>query len=315
MSKISIVVPCYNEEQSVPRFYDAILPVLDSLEMEWEILFVNDGSRDKTAEVLSALAARDERVKVYRFSRNFGQQAAILCGYEHGTGDCFMELDCDLQDPVSAIPEMVARWREGYEVVHGRRRRRRGETWFKKMTANLYYRFLARISETAMPRDTGDFKLLDRRAVRAIVSMPERHKYLRGAAAWVGFRQTFVDFDRDERVAGETKYTLKKMIRLASDGILSNSKWPLTLAMKGGIFLLIASLLAFIAMAVFSLVRTALPLTAWLFPTGTLLTSFLLLSHGMSNLYLARIYEEAKARPDYIVAETLNVPSAEQTEE
>ena len=307
MSKISIVVPCYNEEKTVESFYTAILPVLEKTGMDFEILYVNDGSRDDTFKLLKALAEKDERVKAISFSRNFGQQAAILCGYRHATGDCVMELDVDLQDPVELIPDMIAKWKEGYDVVHGRRIKRKGESAFKKLTAKLYYKFLDKISAVSIPRDTGDFKLYDRKVIEVITGMSEKNKYIRGLASWVGFKQTFVDFERKERSAGETKYTLKKMVALAKTGVLSNSNWPLTLSFKAGLFSIVASLICFLTFIVLACCKIFLPLTAWLFPTITLFGGGLAIFNAITNLYIEKINGEVQNRPEYIVAEKINL--------
>lgn len=309
MKKLSVVVPCYNEEATVEAFYNAAVPVFETMRegrYAFEIIFVNDGSRDRTGELLAALAAKDKRVKVLTFSRNFGQQAAILCGFRHCTGDCAVELDVDLQDPVEVVEKMLAKWEEGYDVVHGRRLARKGESVFKKVTAKAYYKFLHGITGIGIPCNTGDFKLLDRRVVDVICALPEHGKYLRGLESWVGFKQTFVDFDRNERVAGETKYTLKKMIRLAQNGIVSNSSWPLTLSFKCGIILGVLSLACFITFIVLVCCGIALPFAAWLFPALALCTSMLCIFNAVSNLYLSKVYEEVKNRPEYIVAEKIN---------
>ena len=309
MKKLSVIVPCYNEEAVLPAFYEKAVPVLEKLRggtYDFELIFVNDGSCDRTAEILAGFAARDKRIKVLTFSRNFGQQAAILCGFRHASGNCAVELDADLQDPVEVIEEMLIKWEEGYDVIHGRRRSRKGESAFKKATAKWYYKFLHGITGIGIPRNTGDFKLLDRKVLDVICSLPEHGKYLRGLESWVGFKQTFVDFDRNERAAGETKYTLKKMIRLAQSGIVSNSAWPLTLSFKCGMFLGAASLLCFIAFIVLVCCGISLPFAAWLFPAIALCTSALCIFNSLTNLYVSRVYDEVKNRPEYIVSEKLN---------
>lgn len=305
--KISVVVPCYNEEATVERFYDACLPVLKDMNVDYEIIFVNDGSRDKTRERLAELSEKDFNVKVVNFSRNFGQQPAILCGFRYSTGDCVVELDCDLQDPVELIPKMYEKFLEGFDVVHGRRIKRKGESFFKKATAAVYYKFLAKISTAKIPRDTGDFKLLSRRVVDLVCSMPEHQKYLRGLESWVGFKQTFVDFERKERVAGETHYTLKKMINLAKAGILANSSYPLSLSMKLGVLGGVLSLLGFITLIILSIAGVYFETVLWLIPSLTLLFSISYIFNGLTNLYIANIYEEVKNRPEYIVEETKNL--------
>lgn len=305
--KISVVVPCYNEQETVEKFYEAVTPVLKGLQIDYEIIFVNDGSKDNTKQKLAELAEKDFNVKAINFSKNFGQQPAILCGFRYSTGDCVVELDCDLQDPVEVIPKMYEKFLEGYDVVHGRRLKRKGETIFKKATAAMYYKFLTKISTAKIPRDTGDFKLLSRRVVDLVCNMPEHQKYLRGLESWVGFKQTFVDFERKERVAGETHYTLKKMINLAKAGILSNSNYPLSLSMKFGIFGSILSVLGFITLIILAIVNVSFDSVLWLLPTFAFFFSLSYIFNGLSNLYIANIYEEAKNRPEYIVEETHNL--------
>ena len=313
--KISVVVPCYNEELTVDNFYETCVPVLEKSGYDFEIIYVNDGSSDLTAQKLSVLAEKDKRVKVASFSRNFGQQAAIICGFELASGDAVLEADCDLQDPPELFLKLIEKWEEGYEVVHGRRASRNGESFFKKKTASVYYKLLAKISDVPVPRNTGDFKLYDRKALNALLKMPERDKYIRGLASWVGFKQTFVDYDRPERVAGETKYTLKKMIRLAKSGVLSNSDYPLTLSFKLGVFGVIGSLIAFIVMIILAACGEYIPLTGWLFPTVILLFSGGYVFNGITNAYIARMYREVKGRPDYILDYTLNVENEDNTVE
>ncbi|MBQ7408122.1 MAG: glycosyltransferase family 2 protein [Clostridia bacterium] len=304
---LSIIVPCYNEEQTVENFYKTACSVLEKTGYGIEIIFVNDGSADKTQDILNKLADSDKRVKVINFSRNFGQQAAILCGFEHAKGDAVIEADCDLQDPIDVVLQMLEKWEQGYEVVHGRRIKRQGESLFKKATAAIYYKLLNKITKVPVPRNTGDFKLYDRKAINAVISMPERDKYLRGLASWVGFKQTFVDFERKERIAGETKYTLKKMINLAKSGIISNSDAPLYLSVILGVVCTILCLACFITFIVLTCCDVKLPLTAWLFPSVAIMFSINYLFNGISNVYLARVYDEVKNRPDYIIDTTRNV--------
>lgn len=304
---ISIVVPCYNEELTVEKFYTEAVRVFKDHRHDFEFIFVNDGSKDQTFEIIKRLAQADSRVKGLSFSRNFGHQSAIICGYEHAKGDAIVELDCDLQDPLEVVLQMIDKWEEGYQVVHGRRIKRKGESVFKKVTASVYYSLLAKITKHPVPRNTGDFKLYDRVALNAILALPEREKYIRGLASWVGFKQAFVDFERQERFAGETKYTLKKMINLAKSGIISNSDAPLYLSLLMGIAVCILSLICFIVFIVLAICNIALPLIAWLFPSLTLLFSGSWIFNAISNVYLARVYDGVKNRPDYILSEKVNI--------
>ena len=304
---ISIVVPCYNEELTVEKFYTEAVRVFDGHRHDFEFIFVNDGSKDATLDIIKSLAQKDNRVKGLSFSRNFGHQSAIICGYEHAKGDAIVELDCDLQDPLEVVLQMIDKWEEGYQVVHGRRIKRKGESIFKKVTASVYYSLLAKITKHPVPRNTGDFKLYDRVAMNAILALPEREKYIRGLASWVGFKQAFVDFERQERFAGETKYTLKKMINLAKSGIISNSDAPLYLSLIFGVSFCLLSLLCFITFIVLAICKINLPAVIWLFPTLTLLFSGSWVFNAISNIYLARVYDGVKNRPDYILSEKVNV--------
>lgn len=308
MSKYSIIVPAYNEEKSLQLFYDAVTPLFDSLGEEYEMIFVNDGSTDETKNILDALADKDARVKVCHFSRNFGQQAALLCGLEKANGDAVIAMDADLQDPPEVALEMIAKWKEGYDVVHGKRRKRRGESAFKKATASIFYGFTRKITGLNLPQNVGDFKLYSRKVVDAILSMGEHDRLLRAQTTWVGFKQAFVEFDRPQRVAGETHYTLKKMVRLAQAGILPNTEYTLTFPIKLGILLGVASLACFITFIVLSCLGIAFGgLTAWLFPTLGALTAVILVCQGVANMHTAMIYKEVQNRPKYIVAESKNL--------
>ena len=303
-AKYSIVVPAYNEQEVLKLFYTTITKYMNTLKEDYEIIFVNDGSKDNTYLILKELASKDKKVKSVNFSRNFGQQAAELAGLKYATGDAVIIMDCDLQDPPEVALKMIEKWKEGYEVVHGKRKKRKGETIFKKLTAHVYYRFLRRITGMDIPTDTGEFKLYDSKVVDAILSLPEHNRYLRGLATWVGFRQTSISFDRS---VGVTKWTLKKMIKLAEDGILANSVYPLLLAIKCGLFLLCGSLITFVTFIILAILNINLGLVAWLFPTVTLLAGIILIMQRFSNSYIGRIYDEVKGRPNYIVSETFNI--------
>lgn len=308
MSKYSIVVPAYNEEATLRLFYEATVPAFETLNEEFEIIFVNDGSTDGTQEILAGLAKKDGRVKVCRFSRNFGQQAALFCGLQTATGDAVIAMDADLQDSPKTALEMIEKWKEGYEIVHGKRRTRKGESAFKKRTADAFYKLASKITGLNIPQNVGDFKLYDRKVVNAILAMPEHDRLLRAQTAWVGFKQTFVEFDRPERIAGKSHYTLKKMVKLAQSGILPNTEAGLTLPIKLGIFLALAStacLITFIVLACLGINFGGL--TAWLFPTIGIASSLTLICQGRANLHTAMIYREVQNRPKYIVAEKLNL--------
>ncbi len=305
-AKYSIVVPCFNEEETIPAFYEAIIPVMDKTKEKYEVIFVNDGSKDATAEILRNIATKDKRVKVINFSRNFGQQAAILAGFKAAEGEAVVDIDVDLQDPVEAILLMIEKWKEGYDVVHGKRLLRKGETFFKKKTSDIYTNFFEKITGLKIPKHCGDFKLFDRKVINVLVDMKERDRFLRGMTEWVGFKQTFVEFERKERVAGKTKYNFKKLMKLATNGIVSNSSYPLSLSMKCGAFCGVLSCLTFITFIVLACCKIVLPLTAWMFPTVVLLFSTTWFLHGLSNIYVGRIYSEVQDRPKYIIRDKIN---------
>lgn len=304
--KYSIIVPVFNEEETIPLFYERIIPVMDKTNEPYEIIFVNDGSKDNTYNELMKLTNKDKKIKVIDLSRNFGQQAALLCGFKESKGEAIIDIDVDLQDRPEAILEMIEKWKEGYEVVHARRSVREGESFFKKFTSTVYTKFIAKITGLNIPEKVGDFKLFDRKVIDTICSLPEHNRFLRGITSWVGYKQAFVEFDRDKRAAGETKYTVKKLVKLAKDGIVANSDYPLTLSLKHGVFLSVLSILCFLTFIILEILKISLPLTAWVFPCLTLLTSIILIHTGLTNLYVSRIYEEVKGRPNYIIREKTN---------
>ncbi len=305
--RYSIIVPAYNEEKTLQIFYDRVMPIFQSLQEEFEMIFVNDGSRDKTNEVLHLFAAQDKRVKVCTFSRNFGQQAALLCGLEMASWEAVIAMDADLQDPPEVALQMIEKWKEGYDIVHGKRKKRKGETVFKKATASLFYKFTRKITGMELQRDSGDFKLYDRKVVDVLLSMNEHDRLLRAQTAWVGYKQTCVEFDRPERVAGETHYTVKKMIKLAESGIFPNTDYTLTFPLKLGVLLGICSVLCFAVFIVLACLKVAFGgLTAWLFPSIGLAVAVVLTCQGLANMHVAMIYKEVQNRPKYIVSEKIN---------
>ena len=306
-AKYSIVVPVFNEQEAIPLFYKAVVPVMDKLNEPYELIFVNDGSRDNTLNVLKELAEKDTRVKVVNFSRNFGQQAAIYAGFENAQVDAIVDIDVDLQDPVEAIPLMIEKWKQGYDVVHGKRSKRKGESFFKKITSKMYLRFLKKISCLNIPANVGEFKLFDRKVIDTMLAMPEHDRYIRGVTAWVGFKQTEVEFVRNERSVGETKYSVKKLFKLAGRSVISMTTWPLSLSMKTGLFGGFLSFVCYLVFIILACCKIVLPLSAWLFPTITICASTMLVFNGISNIYLRRTYEEVQNRPRYIIAEKINI--------
>jgi dolichol-phosphate mannosyltransferase len=304
--KYSIIVPVFNEEKTVNTFYNTIIPVMEQLKEEFEIVYINDGSRDNTEKLLIEIAKKDVRVKVINFSRNFGQQAALLCGFKNASGQAVIDIDVDLQDPPEVIPKMIEKWKEGYDVVHGKRKKRKGETIFKKLTAFIYSRIIRKLTDMDIPKDTGDFKLFDRKVIDTIISLPEHNRFLRGITTWVGFKQTFVEFERKARIEGETKYTFKSLLKLATNGIVANSNYPLTLSLKMGVLGAILSILTFATFIILVFFNIYLPIIAYLFPTIAFFSSMTCVFNGLSNVYLARIYDEVKNRPVYIEKNKIN---------
>lgn len=309
-SSLSVVVPCYNEELVIVETHRRLVAVLERLAKpaQFEIIYVDDGSRDETAQQLQKLQSADERVRVIRLSRNFGHQIAVTAGLEYSTGAAVVVIDADLQDPPEVILEMVERWREGFHVAYGQRIERAGETRFKLWTAKLFYRLLNRLSGVEMPLDAGDFRLMDRRVVESLLAMQECDRFLRGMVSWVGFRQTPVPYTRAPRFAGTSKYPLWKMLRFATDGVLSFSFTPLRLATWTG-FTALAFAFAGILYAV--VLRFFFDQSHWVRGWASLFVAVLfmggvqLISLGIIGEYIGRIYGEVKQRPLYFVRERL----------
>lgn len=309
MKKISLVIPMYYEELVAKECYSRVTDVLTKIEnYEYEIIFINDGSKDKTQEILEEIAKTDENVKVISFSRNFGHQAAVTAGLKEVTGDAIIILDADLQDPPELIPEMLKHWEQGYEVIYGKRKNRKGESIFKLLSAKMFYKTLNALSDVEIPKDTGDFRLVDRKVVDVVNSMPEHHRFLRGLFSWVGFKQIPFEYERQERVAGKTKYPLKKMLHLASDGIISFSSKPLRLVGGLGFVTIILS----ICILIYALISFAFNLNnlmpGWtsIMVTITLFSGVQLISIWVIAEYIGRIYDETKQRPQYIINKKIN---------
>lgn len=310
MKKISIVVPMYYEEAVAEECYKRLKKVLENIKnYEYEIIFINDGSKDKTLPILIKIAEEDKNVKIISFARNFGHQCAVTAGLQYVTGDAIVIIDADLQDPPELIPDMLKLWEDGNEVIYGKRKSREGESKFKLLTASMFYRTLNALSDVEIPKDTGDFRLVDRKVVDVINSLPEHNKFLRGLFSWVGFKQTPFEYERKERFAGKTKYPLKKMLKLAKDGIFSFSTKPLKIVGAMGIISIIISILILIY-AILSYAFNWNNLTAgWtsLMVTMTFLGGMILVSLWMIGEYIGRIYDETKRRPQYIIEKTYNV--------
>jgi len=309
----SIVVPVFNERESLPELYRRVKETMQSTGETWELIFIDDGSRDGSTEIMRDLGKQDARVRPIIFARNFGHQIAITAGLDYSKGRAVVVMDSDLQDPPEVILELIAKWREGYQVAYAVRAEREGETWFKKTTASLFYRIIYRITDVKIPLDTGDFRLMDRQVVDVLKQMRERHRFPRGMVAWVGFRQAPVPYRRAARFAGETKYPFKKMFKLALDAVTSFSYFPLQMATYIGFIAAGVSIIAIpvvIVMRVFghqAFLGQASTLLAVLFLGGVQLICV-----GVLGEYIGRIYDEVKGRPLYIVSEAPQDSNSDQ---
>lgn len=311
---VTILAPVFNEEPVLPELYRRVKTVMDGTPYSWELLLVNDGSRDYSAEVIKELHEQDNRVKGISFSRNFGFQVAVSAGLDYARGQAVILADADLQDPPEVFPRMIEKWQEGYDVVYGVRSSREGESWFKILTAKLFYRLIYRITDVEIPLDTGDFRLMDRRVVNAVRRMPERNRFLRGMVPWIGFRQTGIPYERRARFAGESKFSsVRQMLPFAIDAITSFSYLPLQLATYMGFGLAAASLIAIIVVVALRLFGPSSPLLGQ--ATTLVVVLFLggvqLISLGIIGEYLGRIYDEVKGRPLYVIDEVWGYNGAE----
>jgi len=305
MPKYSLIIPIYNEEETIPELYRRVSDVMDSLDDSVELILINDGSRDRSLNLMRELQERDARVCYISFARNFGHQAAVTAGLNFARGQVIVVLDADLQDPPELIPKMIESWQAGYHVVYAQRTKRKKESWFKRLTAYVFYRLLRRLADVDIPADTGDFCLMDRQVVDVLNSMPERNRYIRGLRAWIGFRQTAVKFERDPRFAGEVKYTFKKSLALAINSLVSFSKIPLRLSTYLGLFSALIALLMALLVLYWRLQQPDSPVTglATILIAVFFLGSVQLIGIGILGEYIGRIYEEVKGRPAYTIAE------------
>lgn len=302
---LSLIVPMYNEAQSIDLFMQRVLPVLHSLTENWEIICVDDGSRDHTLACLKALSAQDARIRYVSFSRNFGKEAALTAGLDKARGQAVIPIDADLQDPPELIPEMVALWRQGYKVVYATRRSRHQDSWFKRSSAGAYYRLLSKIAPFRVPENTGDYRLMDACVVEVIRQLPERTRFMKGLFAWAGFTSTPVYFDRPKRVAGDAKFSLRMLWRHAKDGIFSFTTAPLRISTYLGALI---SLFSF-SYAAYLILRTLvhgveLPGYASIMTVVLCMGGIQLLSLGIIGEYIGRTYLEAKKRPIYLIEES-----------
>ena len=310
MKKISVIIPMYYEEEVAEKCYEKMTEVLQRIaNYEYEIICVNDGSQDRTLEILEEIAKKDKKVKIISFSRNFGHQCAVTAGLKEVTGDVAVIIDADLQDPPELIPEMLKCWEDGNEVVYGKRKTRAGESKFKLMTAKMFYKTLNALSDVEIPKDTGDFRLVDRKIVDQMNQLPEHNKFLRGLWGWLGYKQYAFEYERQERYAGKTKYPLKKMLKLAQDGIIGFSTKPLKIVgVLGGISIVLSLIVLIYSLIVYIFNLGDIEkgwtsiMVAVTFFAGVQLVSLWIISE-----YIGRIYDESKNRPQYIVDKKINI--------
>ncbi|WP_283153703.1 glycosyltransferase family 2 protein [Guptibacillus hwajinpoensis] len=303
-TRYSIIIPMYNEEEVIVEAYRRLKKVMNEIGEPYELIFVNDGSQDRSLEIVKDYSEWDKKVKVIDLSRNFGHQIAITAGMDYASGDAVVVIDADLQDPPELIKQMIHKWKEGYEVVYAKRTKRKGETFFKRVTASLFYRTLRSLTDVDIPVDTGDFRLIDRKVCDQMNQLHEKNRFVRGLVSWVGFKQTAVEYERDERLYGESKYPLKKMLKLSLDGITSFSYKPLKLATYAGVLLSITGFL-YMVLVIYQKLFTESTVMGWssLIVIQLIFFGFVLMILGVMGEYIGRIYEEAKDRPVYIVRE------------
>ncbi len=304
MSKISFVVPVYNEEKELEKFYELLQNTTQTIDMEYEVVFVDDGSKDNSSNILKQFATDNEKIKVITLSRNFGQQSALICGFKQATGDCVVELDVKLDLPFEIIPKMIEKWQSGSEVVHTQNKKKGNA--FTRFFKRIYLKFLHWVAKIDIPLDTDEFKLYDKKVVKEICALTEQDKYVMAITSWVGFKQSTVEYATKVK-SKSGKNIFRKAMGVASAGIIGNSTWPLCLAFWFGTLLSIASTIVMTIFTTCAMFKIYFPLTAWLFPTIGTLFSFLFMIQSFSNTYLGRIYNEVKGRPDYIISSTINI--------
>jgi len=309
MSKmlVSVIIPVYNEEGNIQILNERLLAVLNKLDEDYQLVYVNDGSMDRSLDLLHALAERDRRVKIINLSRNFGHQLAVTAGLDHCEGDCAVIIDADLQDPPELILELIKKWKEGFQVVYAQRIKRKGESFLKVFTAKVFYRLLKKLANVDIPLDTGDFRLIDRKVLDSLKAMPERNRFIRGMISWIGFRQTSVQYVREKRLSGATNYPLFKMFKFALTGLTSFSLVPLQLASYFGFLVSGFSFLAglYTIFLKFFTVRT-IPGWTSLMIVLLFLGGIQLITLGIIGEYIGRISDEVKQRPPYIIQDKIN---------
>jgi dolichol-phosphate mannosyltransferase len=311
--KYSFIIPIYNEEDTIPELYRRMCLVMDQMDGLVELILINDGSRDRSLVLIRNLHEQDTRVCYLNFARNFGHQIAVTAGLNFSRGQVVVVLDADLQDPPELIPAMVEAWRQGYDVVYAQRTHRRQESWFKRLTAYVFYRILKRLADVDIPADTGDFCLMDRRIVNVLNAIPESNRYIRGLRSWIGFRQTAIPFERDPRFAGEVKYTFRKSLGLAVNGLVSFSKVPLRISTYVGLCAALVALAMIALLIYWRVFYPHSPLTGYTIIAAAIffLGAVQLFSIGILGEYIGRIYEEVKNRPLYTLAEVAGFADAD----
>lgn len=312
----SVIVPVFNEEEVILTTYRRLKEVLDQLKESYELLFVNDGSRDQTADIITGIAKLDPQVQLINFSRNFGHQIAITAGMDMAAGQAIIVIDADLQDPPELILDMIQKWKDGYEVVYAQRMNRQGESWFKRATASGFYRILRTLTDVDIPVDTGDFRLIDRKVCDQMMLLKEKNRFVRGLVSWVGFRQASVTYSRSERYAGTSKYPLRKMLKLAWDGVTTFSEKPLKLATYLG-FILSSFSFIYLFVAVYQRLILEQTVTGWasIVAISLFFNGVILMILGIIGEYIGRIYEEAKGRPLYIVESRIGMAAYRKKDE
>ncbi len=304
MTEFSVIIPLLNEQEVIPSTYLKLKEIMDGLKSPYELIFINDGSTDRSASIIKEIAGRDAKIKLLSFSRNFGQEAAFSAGLEFASGRAVIFIDADLQDPPEVIPKMIEKWKQGYEIVYGRRLKREGESFFKRWSSDLFYRFLKRMSDHDIPVDVGYFRLIDRKVCEVIKGLREKSRFLRGLISWTGFRQASVDYVRVKRKAGDTKYPLGRMIELSLAAVTSFSYKPLRIATWLGFILSIMSFI-YLLVVLFEKIFTSSTVSGWtsIIAINLFFNGVVLIILGIIGEYIGRIYEEAKDRPLYIIAD------------
>ena len=310
MKKISVIIPMYQEELVIKECYKRIINVLTNIkDYDYEIICIDDGSKDNTFEILREIALNDDKVKVISFTRNFGQQAAVIAGLQTVDGDCAIIIDADLQDPPELIPDMLNLWEKGNKIIYGKRKKRKGESIFKIVSAKVFYKILNKLADVDIPNDTGDFRLVDKEAINMINSMPEHNKFLRGLWSWTGYKQIPFEYEREKRFAGKTKYPFRKMIKLAQDGIIGFSTKPLKVIGTLGIISILSSfvILIYALLSYIFKLNSLEPGWTSIMVTVTLFSGVQMLSLWIISEYIGRIYGESKSRPQYLIKKTINI--------